>query len=241
VDAASPLAPLAAAPGRSALLFDLDGTLAPIVARPELASVPDETRSELARLVGRYRLVGCISGRPEADAVRLLRVDGVETVGNHGLELHPDGARLVASVASFRRQIGERWPVEDKGLSLSLHYRGAQDERAAIGLLEPIAREAEAAGLVPRWGRKVLEIRPSADADKATAVQALLARSEAGLGLYAGDDTTDLDAFRGLRDAGLSHAVAVAVASGEADASLLAAADVVVDGPSGLLNLIRLL
>jgi trehalose 6-phosphate phosphatase len=241
VDAASLVAPLAAAPDRAAVLFDLDGTLAPIVARPELASVPAATRSELARLVLRYRLVGCVSGRPAPEAAHLLEVDGVETVGNHGLELHPDGDRLAEAIASFRRRIADRWPVEDKGLSLSLHYRDVPDERAALQLLEPIAREALAAGLVPRWGRKVLEIRPDAEVDKATAVRALLERSHVRLGLYAGDDTTDLDAFRGLREAELEHAVAVAVASAEADPSLAAAADAVVDGPAGLLSLMRLL
>ena len=68
------LAPLAEAPGESALVLDVDGTLAPIVARPELSAVPDETRAELARLAGRYRLVACVSGRAGDDARRPRRL-----------------------------------------------------------------------------------------------------------------------------------------------------------------------
>ena len=101
--------------------------------------------------------------------------------------------------------------------------------------------EAERAGLDARWGRKVLEIRPRANTDKGTAVRTLLERSGARLGLYAGDDTTDLDAFRGLREGQLERAVTVAVASSETASELLAAADLVVDGPSGLLEVLTLL
>lgn len=241
VDTASLLAPFAAAPGQAALILDVDGTLAPIVARPELAEVPAEAKAELGRLASRYALVACLSGRAGDDAARLVGVPGVETIGNHGLELHPDTESLAAAIAAFREEIGDRWAVEDKRLSLSLHYREAADETAALEQLTAIAGEAERAGLDARWGRKVLELRPRADADKGTAVRALLERSGARLGLYAGDDMTDLDAFRGLREAPLERALAVAVASPEAAGELLASADLVVDGPPGLLDALSLL
>jgi trehalose 6-phosphate phosphatase len=241
VDAASLLAPLAAAPGRAALVLDVDGTLAPIVARPELARVPDETRSELRRLVERYLLVACLSGRPGAEAARLVGVDGVRHVGNHGLELHERADELAVAIARFRAGIDGLWPVEDKALSLSLHYRGAADETAARAQLERIAEQARAAGLDARWGRKVLEVRPAVEADKGTAVRTLVQEAGAGLGLYAGDDTTDVDAFRGLSEAGLEHAVRIAVASTETPEGLLEKADVVVEGPEGLLPVLRLL
>ena len=96
MEAAELLAPLAAAPGRSALVLDVDGTLAPIVARPELARVPEETRAELARLAGRYLLVACVSGRAGEDARRLVGVDGIAYVGNHGLELDPRAGDTLA-------------------------------------------------------------------------------------------------------------------------------------------------
>ncbi|HXV58238.1 MAG TPA: trehalose-phosphatase [Gaiellaceae bacterium] len=239
MEAAELLAPLASAPGRSALVLDVDGTLAPIVARPELAAVPAETKAELARLAGRYRLVACVSGRAGDDAARLVGVEGVEYVGNHGLELDPRAHRLADEIARFREAVA--LPVEDKRLSLTYHYREAADEEAARAALEGVAARARAAGLVPRWGRKVLEIRPPLEADKGTAVRELLARSRARLGLYAGDDTTDLDAFAGLASAGLEHAVRVAVASDEGPGELLEAADLVVESPAAMAALLRLL
>ena len=94
-------------------------------------------------------------------------------------------------------------------------------------------------GLVARWGRKVLEIRPPLEADKGRAVEALLARSGASRALYAGDDTTDLDGFAGLDAAELEAAVRVAVASSEGPEELRAAADLVVDGPAEFLAVLR--
>jgi len=230
-----PLGTLSKDPRRAAILLDVDGTLAPIVERPEDARVPDETRTEVARLAGRYALVACVSGRPGAEVERMLDVPGVAIVGEHGLELAPEAERWAETVAAFGR--GVDWPAERKPLSLSFHFRRADDEAAARAYLERVAEAAEREGLVPRWGRKVLEVRPPVSADKGTAVTALVARAGVDRALYAGDDTTDIDAFRGLD--GLDHAVRVAVDSGEAPAALVAAADLVVDGTDGVLALLR--
>jgi trehalose 6-phosphate phosphatase len=231
------LAPLAERPQESALVFDVDGTLAPIVARPELASVPEATKAELRRLAARYLLVACISGRAGADARRLVNVDGVVYVGNHGLELDPAAASLSEQIAAFRRAVA--LPVEDKGLSLSYHYREAADQDAARAELEQVAERARAEGLEVRWGRKVLELRPPVEANKGTAVLELLRRAGARRALYAGDDETDLDAFAGLSQAGLEHAVRIAVASDEAPAELEARADYVVSEPAELAALLK--
>ncbi len=239
MEAVELLAPLQRAPERSALVLDVDGTLAPIVSRPELAAVPEETRAELARLAGRYLLVACVSGRSGQDARRLVGIDGIEVVGNHGLELDPRAHELAGELADFRDAVG--LPVEDKTLSLTYHYREAEDEAAARAELERVAGQARDEGLDARWGRKVLEIRPPVEANKGTAVRTLLDRSGARLGLYAGDDTTDLDGFAGLRDAGLEHAVCVAVASEEGPGELQEAADLVVGGPEEMAELLRLL
>jgi trehalose 6-phosphate phosphatase len=233
------LAPLSEAPAESAILLDVDGVLAPIVARPELAAVPEATKAEVRRLAARYRLVACVSGREGADARRLVGVDGVQVVGNHGLELVAGPEKLALEIAAFAKTL--TWPVEDKHLSLSLHYRNAPDEEAARAELEGVAERARAAGLVPRWGRKVLEIRPPVEADKGTAVRTLLERSGARRALYAGDDTTDLDAFAGLTHAGLEHAVRVAVVSDEGPAALREAADLVVASPEEFAGVLRLL
>jgi trehalose 6-phosphate phosphatase len=230
------LAPLREAPERSALIFDVDGTLAPIVARPELAEVPLATKAELERLAGRYLLVAFVSGRSGEDARRLVGLGGVRYVGNHGLELDPGAHELQAHIAAFRDTVERK--VEDKGLTLSFHFRDARNETEARAELEEIARRAAAEGLVPRWGRKVLEIRPAVEADKGTAVRALIREAGARRALYAGDDTTDLDAFAALADASLEHVVCVAVSSEEAPPGLTAAADLVVEGTPGLAEML---
>ena len=233
------LAPLREAPRETALLFDVDGTLAPIAQLPDLARVPAETRAELARLAGSYLLVACISGRSGEDAAALVGVDGIRYVGNHGLELDEEAAGFAAQIAAFRDSV--ELPVEDKGLSLSYHYRSAEDHEEARAELERVAARARAEGLDARWGRKVLEIRPPVEADKGTAVRALLASASIRRGLYAGDDTTDLDAFEGLAQAGLEHAVRIGVDSDESPEELLAAADLVVSGPEELARLLTTL
>jgi trehalose 6-phosphate phosphatase len=224
-------------PGLAAVFLDVDGTLAPIVARPELAAVPEETRAEVKRLVSRYALVACVSGRTGEDAARLVGVDGVVYVGVHGLELAPEAEPWRETLRPFA---SEQWPwVEDKALTVAFHWREAENEEEARRSLEAVAERARAAGLEARWGRKVLELRPPVEADKGTAVRALL--SERGLqrALYAGDDTTDLDAFRGLD--GLEVAVRVAVTSAEGPPALREAADVVVASPEELRELLRVL
>ena len=231
------LARLRDEPGLAAVLLDVDGTLAPIVARPELAAVPEETRAEVRRLTGRYALVGAVSGRSGADAARLLGVEGVTYVGVHGLELAPEAERWQETLRPFA---AERWPwVEDKGLTVAFHWREAPDEAEAVRALQEVAGRAESVGLEARWGRKVLEVRPPVAADKGTAVRALLGARGLRRALYAGDDTTDLDAFRGLDD--LELAVRVAVASPEAPTGLAEGADLVVASPAELLDLLRTL
>ncbi len=223
------LAALAERPERAAILLDVDGTLAPIVRRPGEARVPEKTRAEISRLAGRYALVACISGR------RLVGVDGVRYVGVHGLELEPEAEEWRDRIHSFASSVD--WPVEDKGLTVSFHYRQAGDEEAALEYLEEVAERARQEGLVPRFGRKVLEVRPPVRADKGTAVRHLLAEDGLQRALYAGDDSTDLDAFRALD--GLELAVRVAVSSDEAPNGLVAGADVVVRSPLELLDLLR--
>jgi trehalose 6-phosphate phosphatase len=226
---------LAEAPERAAILLDVDGVLAPIVARPEDAAVPPGTQSELARLVTKYALVGCVSGRSGEDARRIVGVDGIAYAGSHGLELEPEAERWVQPLRAFAASVD--WPYEDKGLTGSFHFRTAPDEAAARATLEQVAARAREAGLVPRWGRKVLELRPPVAAHKGTAVRRLLEERGLRRALYAGDDTTDLDAFAALE--GVELAVRVAVASDEGPPELRGAADVVVDGPAGVLELLR--
>jgi trehalose 6-phosphate phosphatase len=235
-EGAHALARLAENPRGTAILLDVDGVLAPIVPRPEDASVPPETQAELRRLHGRYALVACVSGRAGADASRVVGVPELVYVGNHGLELEPESAVWGRRLLDFVADVD--WPgLEEKGLTASFHYRNAPDQDAAHAELEEIAARARKAGFVARFGRKVLEVLPPLEANKGTAVRRLLAERGLDRALYAGDDTTDLDGFRALET--LELGVRVAVASPEGPRELAEAADVVVAGPPAFLDLLR--
>jgi trehalose 6-phosphate phosphatase len=228
------LARLASEPDRAAILLDVDGTLAPIVADPGDARVPPSTQEELRRLAGRYALVACVSGRPSDEARRIVGVPELTYVGEHGLELDPRAAEWAARIHEFAA--GTSWPAEEKAHSAAFHYRSAPDTEEARRRLEQVASAAEAEGLRTRWGRMVLEVLPPIDASKGTAVRALLGEHGLRRALYAGDDTTDLDAFAALD--GLEVAVRVAVSSQEGPSDLAARADAVSDSPAALAELL---
>jgi trehalose-phosphatase len=221
---------LAAQPAGAALLFDVDGTLAPIVPRPEDARVPESTRAELQRLAGRYGLVACVSGRPAGEARAVVGVAELTYVGEHGLELDPEAERWAGRIHAFAAGTG--MPVEEKPLTAVFHYRNAPDREAARRELQRVEAEARAAGFRTRWGRLVLELLPPVETSKRTAVQCLLEQHDLRRALYAGDDTTDLDAFAALD--GLELAVRVAVAAPESPAALSERADIVVGSPGEL-------
>ncbi len=132
---------------------------------------------------------------------------------------------------------------EDKGPIQALHWRGAGDEPAAEARAHEIAAEAGRQGLEPRWGRKVLELRPVGGGGKDAAVAALLADRDIAVAVYAGDDRTDLDAFRRLRELcdedRLATALCIGVISPEAPPELAEESDLTVDGPAGWIALLE--
>lgn len=231
------LAALAAEPSSAALVFDVDGTLAPIVDDPSDARVPEKTRDILRRLAADYGLVGCVSGRDEAVARDIVGVPELTYVGEHGLGLDPEAEGWAGRIRSFAEQAP--WPAEEKPLSAAFHFRTARDEDAARRELEQIKVAAQAEGFRTRWGRLVLEVLPPVEGSKRTAVRHLLDRHGLRRALYAGDDSTDLDAFAALD--GLELSVRVAVASPEAPPELSKRADIVVDSPAALAGLLALL
>ena len=244
---------MTADPGRAAIFCDVDGTLAPIVQRPEDAHVPEETSRLLGRLACRYGCVACISGRSVADVRRLVGVGGVAYAGSHGAELLEPGSttpRVVEAFKSWEKQVKSfvaerdtpelralRVRIEDKGPIMTFHWRGAPDEDRARTHVEGIAQEAEVAGLAIHWGRKVLEIRPPVPVDKGQAVRDLVLSSGVRTALFGGDDVTDLDGFSALatlvEEGGLDAAVRVGVRSEEGPPEILEQADLVVDGIEG--------
>jgi trehalose 6-phosphate phosphatase len=255
------LEPIRSDPEASAVLLDIDGTLAPIVRHADDAHVPEATRTLLIEVSRRYALVGCVSGRRATTARQIVAIGTITYIGNHGgevlrpgttrPEIDPQLAEWTARVTEFAARVYTgpqqrlRVRAEDKGAIAAFHWRGAPDEDAAEGAVREIAREAEAEGFVVHWGRKVLEVRPPVALGKGRAIVSLLQGSGLSAGLYAGDDTTDLDAFSGLRSlvqsGELAHAVCVAVSSDEAPAELALQADLAVDGTDGVRGLLEAL
>ena len=191
----------------------------------------------------------------------MVSIGSISYVGSHGVELLRSGwteAVLDADVADWVRRIHDfghendtadvrklRVRLEDKGPIAAFHWRGAPDEDAAKTAIDAIAERAQAAGLRTHWGRKVLEVRPPVALDKGLGIAALLRGTPVTATLYVGDDTTDLDAFRGMRElvqsGQLSSALCVAVDSDEAPPELAREADLTVDGPGGVRELLEAL
>ena len=200
------------------LMLDVDGTLAPIAQHPSLARVPDDTRRLIASLVTRPNVkLALVSGRAAHDARRLVGVENLWTIGNHGSELMSPGGELtvdpavtryaepMARVASTLDPLLEPLRgvvIENKTWTLSVHYRMANESivpRLRATVEDLVARN----GLRMTDGKKVFEIRPPVAVDKGSAVYRLAndlgALNDTASLFFAGDDETDEDAFRILR------------------------------------------
>lgn len=250
--------------GRPCLvLLDVDGTLAPLAPRPELAAVPEATRRAVAALVARPDVVvSLVSGRAAADALRMVAVPGLWAIGNHGAEtVAPDGTVLVdptvaasadavaAAAAELAAAVGAvpGVLVEDKRWSLSIHVRLTPPAR-----VPEVVAAVDAAGarhglrIVP--GKAIFELRAPARVDKGTAAVALAGRLGAvGRGasvLFVGDDVTDEDGFRALRaalDAGDPPPVTVRVAEAGASDGVATAAEFVLPDTDAVRRLLETL
>jgi trehalose 6-phosphate phosphatase len=225
------------------------------------AHVPEPTRVPLIAVAKRYGLVACVSGRQATTARRIVSLGSITYVGNHGAELLRGGSSKVEldpEVAKWAPQIRAfadaaltddlrrlRVRAEDKDVIRAFHWRGAPDEEAAEAAVREIAKRAEDEKLVTHWGRKVLEIRPPVELDKGRGVRRLVEETPIDTAMYAGDDTTDLDAFAALRalveEKRLKSALCVGVRSDETPPELEAQADLLVDGPVGVRTLLAAL
>jgi trehalose 6-phosphate phosphatase len=242
-------APLTGDPLRAGVFCDFDGTLAPIVVDPTTARAITGAGEVFGALALRFGRVAVVSGRPAGFLLAHFAVEGVELWGLHGLETVEEG-RVVAApgaepwrpvvtstAAAARRQLAGA-EVEDKGLSLTLHYRRRPDQERAFSAWAAAA--AESTGLEVHPARRSVELRPPVPHGKGTTVTTLAAGLAAAC--FAGDDWGDLDAFEALdrlAEQAEFTAVKVGVDSPEAPAPLLAGADVVVDGPAGVLAFLR--
>lgn len=242
------MAPLRADPRHGGVVCDIDGTLAPIAATPDEARVIPEALRALESLTRTYALVACVTGRPAAEARRMVPVDAVAISGNHGLEVWRDGAvHLAPQAEKYLPAIHEAIQivrndgllpelgchVEDKGITFTIHYRNSPRADHARRYLETqIVPKLERAGLAYNFGRMVLEVRPPVPVDKGAAVVRLRGRKRIDHLLFVGDDRSDLDAFR-------EATIRIAVNSAEVPRQLIQAADAVVDGPLAVVALLE--
>jgi trehalose 6-phosphate phosphatase len=235
----------------SAVVTDIDGTVSAIAPTPAEAMVDPGAKAALALLAERLAAVAVVSGRAPQDGAAMVGLPELIYVGNHGLEriargtpwTHPVAAAAQPSIAVALAEIesaaraGDDLPwllVENKGVTGTIHYRLAPDQAAAIALLEPLTRAAaDRHGLRLTLGRMIFELRPALAVNKGTAIRELAL----DLGLrgivFFGDDVTDVDAFRTLRElreAGEAATLRVGVLGPETSPTVLAAIDMSVDG-----------
>ena len=231
------------------LFSDIDGTLSPIVERPEDAAVTPRSRSLLERLIREGVRVALITGRPLASAQAMVGIDNAAYAANHGLEFwvngtskfKGDGGDYYALLEQVGHAVDELESMgitmERKGQGVAFHYRQASDEVAARARIEAAIRRAPAAKDF-RWieGRKVIELRPDIEASKGTATRGLASQLEVQGLVCLGDDRTDVAMFEA------AHALArravraesVAVLSPEIHPDVLGAADYAVEGVQGV-------
>jgi trehalose 6-phosphate phosphatase len=250
IDADATVAALTVRSERTALLLDFDGSLAPIVERPEDARPLPEAIELLGRLAAKLGRVAIVSGRPVGFLAAQLPVDGLGFVGLYGMEQSREGEYSVdqrvepylAAVAAATAELDARLPrelVERKsGISVTVHWRPMPERGEEFSA---IAREiAQRHGLAQLDTRMAIELRPPIDVDKGVPVRDLVDGFDTAA--FAGDDYGDLPAFAALGDAvaagRLQRALRIGVASSEAPPELAGAVDIVVGGPTGLLGLL---
>lgn len=180
--------------------FDYDGTLAPIRLDPDRATMSEATRTLLAKTASRFPTV-VITGRMRADALRLLdSVGEIEVIGNHGFEFAnsqelpplPDITLWTALLTQGLSSV-PGVSVEEKGHSLSIHYREARDRGAAKRKILRVAAELENVRLV--GGKAVVNVLPESATNKGTALLSALIRARCERAIFVGDDVTDEDVF----------------------------------------------
>src|SRR5215218_237121 len=235
----------------SAVVTDIDGTISAIAPTPAEAMVDPGAKAALALLAERLTAVAVVSGRAPQDGVAMVGLPQLIYVGNHGLEriargtpwTHPVAAAAQPAVAAALAEIERAaraagdvpWLIiENKGVTGTVHYRLAPDQMAAAALLEPLARAAaNRRGLRLTPGRMIFEVRPALAVNKGTALRELA--QDLGLRgiVFFGDDVTDVDAFRALRElreAGEAATLRVGVLGPDTSALVLAEIDMSVDG-----------
>jgi len=251
---------LLARPGEAVIALDFDGTLAPIVADPEQARAHPDAVPALAALAPKVAAVAVITGRPAEVAVRhggFADAPGLEhlvVLGHYGAERwdaatgevtaphpHPGVAAVRAALPGVLAGV-EGARTEDKGHAVAVHTRRAADPQGAFDALRaPLGDLAARNGLIVEPGRMVLELRPPS-MDKGVALERYVRETDAGAVLYAGDDLGDLPAYAAVDTLRADGIPGLLVCSGSDEVTeLRTRADVVTDGPRGVVRLLRTL
>ena len=249
------LAALLGDPGHALVALDFDGTLSPIVADPAKARAHPGAVPALRQVAAVVGTLAVITGRPAASAVDLggfEAVPGLIVLGHYGLERWADGtldsppslpgveaarARLPGLLAQAGAPEGTR--IEDKGHAVAVHTRQAADPQAALDRLrDPLAGLAAQYGLAVEPGRMVIELRPQG-MDKGQALRTLVQQRKPSAVMFCGDDLGDVAAFDAVRELRRDGVPGLTVFSGSAEVTALAqSADLVVDGPDGVVALL---
>ena len=235
---------------RIGLVIDMDGTISPIVPVFSDAQPTERNRQLLAQLHEQLTLVAVISGRGAGDVRERVGLPQLVYVGNHGIErwqnnetlIPPDAAeyrpKIEAAISELKERMPEEMRIEDKHISVSVHFRDAPNAEEIGRNYRPMVFEiAEENGLRLFDGRMVFELRPALEINKGTVFEQLVREYDLQAALYIGDDTTDADALskaQELRQSETCLSFAIGVLSDETPAAVLAASDFLVDGVEGV-------
>ena len=235
---------------RFGLITDVDGTISPIVNVPDEARVTPRNLELLAALGAQLTLMAVVSGRAAEDVYQRVGLPGLVYIGNHGMEQWTDGEVIVSpTAAAYRENLSAATPeikqillsgmrFEDKGATLSVHYRQTSHPEKVVKELTPIMQSiAEKYGLHLTQGRMVFEFRPPVKIDKGTAFEELVKTHRLEAAFYLGDDTTDVAVFltaRRLREAGQCLAYGLGVESQGTPQAVLTEADYLVQEVAGV-------
>ncbi|MBU1006196.1 MAG: trehalose-phosphatase [Candidatus Omnitrophica bacterium] len=205
------------------LFLDYDGTLTPIVSRPEDARLPNAVKTLIKQLQKDHRFnIAIISGRSLKDIKKMVSIREIIYAGNHGLEISGAGGKadmfkaggastkylfkkIKTSLEKQLSRVKGAW-VEDKGCTLSVHFRLVEGKKKP--LVKKLFRKTITPYILAKRvkvssGKMVLEVRPGVEWDKGKAVLRILGRRKV-LPVYIGDDVTDMDAFRAIKGRGIS-------------------------------------
>lgn len=200
---------------KTAIITDIDGTISKIVPTPMEATVSQDMKKTIEKLLSKYPLTGIITGRSIENAFDMLEIKDLIYIGNHGLEylkngeIHIDSAvkKYIPLIKELTREIKTKLKdkncilFQDKGLSFTVHYRLCDDaEEIRKIALDIISKLEESKQLKIAEGRKVIEIRPPIGHDKGTIIEKLILENNIKKIVYLGDDITDADAFSKLNE-----------------------------------------